>query len=240
MLHRIRRHPATLLVVVALLAVWVIAIPTGPRGPFSPPAAGLNPDALEDHHWWTILTSMLVAGGVAQFAISMVAAIVGVGLAERWMGSWRTLVAFVATGVVAGALGLGLELLGAAVHEFWSSSVRGLLTVDPLTPILGTLAWASAWAAPSSVGAPAPSSWASRRPCCCTPASRPTSTCSSPSVWGSDPALCCAGIDGRAGRPPGTRRAACSPSSPCCSRSVPSSRPSRSDATVCSRRSASP
>ncbi|GAA2083288.1 bifunctional lysylphosphatidylglycerol flippase/synthetase MprF [Pseudolysinimonas kribbensis] len=147
-LHRIRRHPATLLVVVALLAVWVIAIPTGPRGPFSPPAAGLNPDALEDHHWWTILTSMLVAGGVAQFAISMVAAIVGVGLAERWMGSWRTLVAFVATGVVAGALGLGLELLGAAVHEFWSSSVRGLLTVDPLTPILGTLAWASAWAAP--------------------------------------------------------------------------------------------
>lgn len=147
-LRTIARQPATIVVVVALLAVWVIAIPTGPHGPFSPPAAGLSPDALEDRHWWTILTSMLVAGGIAQFVISMVAAVVGVGLAERWMGWRRTLVAFVVTGVIASALGLGLELLGAAVHEFWSSSVRGILTLDPLTPIAGTLAWASAWARP--------------------------------------------------------------------------------------------
>jgi lysylphosphatidylglycerol synthetase-like protein (DUF2156 family) len=138
----------TLGVLVALLVVWVIAIPTGPRGPFSPPAAGLDVAALAHRHWWTLFTSMLVAGGVAQFVLSIAATVVGVGLAERWMGWRRTLLAFLVTGVAAGALGLGLELAGAAVGEFWSSSVRGILTLDPLTPIAGTLAWASAWAGP--------------------------------------------------------------------------------------------
>ena len=144
----IRRNPVTLGVLVALIAVWVIAIPTGPHGPFSPPAAGLNPSAIAHRHWWAPLTSIVVAGGVVQFVVSLVATVIGVGLAERWMGWRRTLVAFLVTGIAAGLLGLGFELAGAAVGEFWSSSVRGILTLDPLTPIAGTLAWASAWAGP--------------------------------------------------------------------------------------------
>lgn len=144
----IRRYPATFALLVALAAVWIVAIPTGPEGPFSPPAAGLNAENLAHQHWWVLFTSLIAAGGVVQFVLSIVAAVVVVGLAERWMGWRRTLIAFVVTGVLAGGLGLGLELLGSTVGEFWSSSVRGVVTLDPLTPIAGTLAWASAWAGP--------------------------------------------------------------------------------------------
>jgi lysylphosphatidylglycerol synthetase-like protein (DUF2156 family) len=147
-LRLIRRHPATLGVLVALVAVWIVALATGPNGPFSPPAAGLDLSSLQHRRWWVLFTSMLVAGGAVQFVLSLAATVVGVALAERWMGWRRTLIAFVVTGVAAGALGLGFEFAGAAVHEFWSSSVRGILTLDPLTPIAGTLAWASAWARP--------------------------------------------------------------------------------------------
>lgn len=144
----VRRYPATLVLLVALVAVWIIAIPTGPEGPFSPPVAGLNAENLAHQRWWVLFTSLVAAGGVVQFILSIVAAVVGVGLAERWMGWRRTLIAFVVTGVLAGGLGLGLELLGSTVGEFWSSSVRGIFTLDPLTPIAGTIAWATAWAGP--------------------------------------------------------------------------------------------
>lgn len=146
LLYPLQRRPVTVVVVVILVAVWVVALGTGRRGPFAPSLAGAAPRMFQQHHWWGLLTSLVDAGTAIQLVIAVIAAIAAVGTAERLMGSWRTAVAFVVTGVAASALGVGLVLLGVAVGEFWSTSVHGVVTLDPLTPIAGTLAWATAWA----------------------------------------------------------------------------------------------
>ena len=144
--ERLRRHPVTVAVVVILLAVWIIALGTGRHGVFAPSLAGVDPRMFQQHHWWGLITSLVDAGSILQLVIAIASAIAAVGTAERLMGSWRTAVAFVVTGLLASALGVGLVVLGMQLGEFWSTSVRGVVTLDPLTPIFGTLAWASAWA----------------------------------------------------------------------------------------------
>jgi lysylphosphatidylglycerol synthetase-like protein (DUF2156 family) len=138
----------TVVIVAALLVIGIAATASGHRGLFSTSVQGVGPGDLRQLRWWPLITSILQAGSVVQFAIAIVAAVLGVGAAERMMGSRRTVLAFLVTGVAATAIGIGLELLGAKMGEFWSSSVHGLVTLDPLTPIVGTVAWASAWAAP--------------------------------------------------------------------------------------------
>jgi len=145
---RITSRPVTVVIVVALVVIGIAATASGHRGLFSTRVQGVDPGDLREFHWWPLITSTLQAGSVVQFTIAIVAAVFGIGAAERLMGSVRTAIAFLVTGVVATAIGIGLELLGAQLGEFWSSSVHGLVTLDPLTPIAGTVAWASAWAAP--------------------------------------------------------------------------------------------
>jgi phosphatidylglycerol lysyltransferase len=147
-LRRATQSPVTISIVVVLLVVWVVALTTGAKGPFAPSFIGVNPGAFAQRQWWALLSSIVDAGTIVQLIIAIIATVVAVGLAERLMGSWRTLVAFVVTGVTASALGVGLVFLGLQLHEFWSTSVHGVITLDPLTPIAGTLAWASAWAGP--------------------------------------------------------------------------------------------
>ncbi len=141
-----RRRPVTITVMGLLIAVWSIAIGAGRRGPFAPTAVGIDPWVMQHSPWWGLLTSLVDAGSAAQLVIAVLAALLAVGTAERLMGSVRTAIAFVTTGVLASALGVGMVLLGMQFGEFWSTSVRGVATLDPLTPIAGTLAWASAWA----------------------------------------------------------------------------------------------
>ncbi|MEP6843456.1 MAG: DUF2156 domain-containing protein, partial [Pseudolysinimonas sp.] len=147
-LGRIVRQPVTVSIVVLLILVWAVALGSGPHGPFAPSFIGVDPRILVQRRWWSLLSSLVDAGTIVQLVIAVIAAIVGVGAAERLMGSWRALLAFVVTGVVASALGVGLVVVGAYFHEFWSMSVHGVITLDPLTPIAGTLAWSSAWATP--------------------------------------------------------------------------------------------
>jgi len=141
-----RRRPVTIVVITALVVAWLAALGGGRRGLFAPSVAGLDPATFQRHHWWGLFTSLVDAGTVVQLVIALLAAVLAVGAAERLMGSVRTAIAFVVTGLLASALGVGMVVLGMRFGEFWSTSVHGVVTLDPLTPIAGTLAWASAWA----------------------------------------------------------------------------------------------
>lgn len=142
----VRSRPVTAAVVGVLLVVWVVALGTGRHGPFAPSIVGIGPHLLQRHQWWGLATSLFDAGTVVQLVIAVIAAIAAVGAAERLMGSARTAIAFVVTGLLASALGVALVAVGMHFGEYWSTSVRGVVTLDPLTPIAGSVAWASAWA----------------------------------------------------------------------------------------------
>ena len=142
----LRRVPFT----IALTAVLaLLAVVTGPlTGPSAlvRHAVGIDLAALGRHQWWSLVTADFFVDNAGQLVIVLVASAVGVGAAERLMGTARTILAFVATGIAASAIGLGIEALGVLAGEYWAEAVHNLVTVDPLGPILGTVAAASAFA----------------------------------------------------------------------------------------------
>ncbi|MGN6325340.1 bifunctional lysylphosphatidylglycerol flippase/synthetase MprF [Pseudolysinimonas sp.] len=144
-LHRARRYPATLVITLLLAGLGITALATGSRGPFTLESAGLDAAGLGARHWWVVLSSVVPVGGLLQLIVTLVATVIGLGLAERAMGTRRVVVAFVVTGVVASLVGIGLQTLGTQLGESWSRAVSETDTVDPLTPVAGALAWASAW-----------------------------------------------------------------------------------------------
>ncbi len=142
----LRRVPFTIALVALLAALAAVTGPiTGPSA-LVRHAVGVDLAALGRHQWWSLVTADFFVDNAAQLVIVLVAAAIGVGAAERLMGTGRTILAFVVTGVAASAIGLGIEALGVLAGEYWADAVRNLVTVDPLGPILGTVAAASAYA----------------------------------------------------------------------------------------------
>ena len=142
----LRRMPVTIGLVAILL---IVAFATGPIGGPSKVLrhlVGLELGTIARREWWSLLTADFFVDNLAQLVIVVVAAALGVGAAERLMGSRRTILAFVVTGVAGSALGLAAQAIGVLAGEYWADSVRSLVTIDPLTPILGTVVVASAFA----------------------------------------------------------------------------------------------
>lgn len=141
----LRRFPFTITLLVVLL---VVAIVTGPiRGPsgFLRQLVGLDLGSLARHKWWSFVTADFFVDNLPQLLIVLAAAALGVGLAERLMGSRRALVAFLVTGIAASVIAIGVQQLGVLAGEYWASSVRSLVSFDPLSPIFGAAAAASAF-----------------------------------------------------------------------------------------------
>ncbi len=146
MIRLLRRVPFTIGLVVVLV---LLALVTGPlRGPSTlvRHAVGADLAALSRHEWWSLFTAGFFVDNVAQLVVVVVAAVVGVGAAELLMGSRRAALAFAVTGLAAYGIGLGIEGLGVLAGEYWADAVRKLVTIDPLGPILGTVAAGSAFA----------------------------------------------------------------------------------------------
>lgn len=99
---------------------------------------------LQEGHWWSAVTALFVTTGPGMLAVDVVLTIGLLGAAERLLGTWRTAVAFFATGVAGGLAGVGLQWLGSASGEFWSRHTLEFIALDPLTPVAGALMAASA------------------------------------------------------------------------------------------------
>ncbi len=142
----LKRAPVTIPLVTVLLAVAIVT------GPFTGPSTlvkeivGIDLDTLSRREWWSLLTANFFVENLAQLIVVLVSAAIGVGIAERLMGSRRTLVAFAVTALVSSIVGIAALSIGVLAGEYWAVAVRSLVTVDPLSPILGTIAAASAFA----------------------------------------------------------------------------------------------
>lgn len=111
--------------------------------------AGTGLDAfVETHNYFSPITSVLFASGLFELLIAIAALVVLVGAAERLMGWWRTLLAFVVTAYVGAGIGMLLQAAGLLAREIWAVRIEELTVFDPFTAISGTLLTASAFAGP--------------------------------------------------------------------------------------------
>lgn len=112
---------------VATIAVAALTVAVGIAQLLAPITEVLQRDAARvlGGEWWRLATTMFVHGGVAHLLFN-VAGIVLVGIAlERWVGSWRWLVIYLASGIVAGLAEVPIDPAG--VDTGASGGVAGLI-----------------------------------------------------------------------------------------------------------------
>ncbi|MCU1475604.1 MAG: hypothetical protein JWQ64_297 [Subtercola sp.] len=100
------------------------------------------------HHWFAALTSVLFAPRALHILVVVPIIVIVLGTAERLLGTWRTAVSYVVVAVLGGGLGLALQGLGLWLGLVAVEQIRSHPTIDPITPIVGTIMAASAFAGP--------------------------------------------------------------------------------------------
>jgi len=108
---------------------------------------GFEP-VVEAGHWWSPVTSVFLVDNSAELLIVLAGVLVVLGFAERLMGTRRTAVAFFATAILGAGIGVAIQGVGVARGELWSRGVSELWTLDPFTPIAGSIMAASCFAGP--------------------------------------------------------------------------------------------
>ncbi len=96
--------------------------------------------------WWTPVTALFVPEDPIQVVIAVVLALTVMAAAERLLGTARTVLAFLVTGVLGIALGVVLQWAAVSVGELWATVTEFDFTLDPTVGIIGTLITASAFA----------------------------------------------------------------------------------------------
>ncbi len=92
------------------------------------------------------VASMVLAVGVPAVVSAVGLILLLVGPAERLMGPWRTLAAFVVTGAVGVWGGIAVDALGLVLGRRWDERLAETPILDPLTAVTGTILTASAFA----------------------------------------------------------------------------------------------
>ncbi|MEO7123149.1 MAG: hypothetical protein ABI400_08560, partial [Lacisediminihabitans sp.] len=145
---RARRASLSIAVLMLVLAFVTGSLLRGP-GSHLRRLAGTGLDVFsENHNLFSPLTSVLFASSILELLVSLAAIVFLVGAAERLMGWWRTLLAFVATAYVGAGIGMLLQAVGLLARETWAVRIQETIVFDPLTAISGTVMTASAFAGP--------------------------------------------------------------------------------------------
>lgn len=139
-----RQSPATL--VLLFLVIVATAITGGLSGGPSEDvltAVGLDLDGVWVA-WWTLLTSAFFAASWLGMIISLLAIGVGVGIAERIVGSWRAASMFVLGSVISSAVLAVIVELGTANNDAWLAFLGGNYVVGAFGGGVATLGAATA------------------------------------------------------------------------------------------------
>ncbi len=121
----VRHSPAAITLIGLVLLVGLLA-GSLINGPSSSLLAVVGIDTTDPaSDWWAMLTSAFFATSWLDYLVLVVVLILGVGIAERIVGPWRALAAFVAGSVLSSLALIGLVLLGTAVNDAWLSYLGG-------------------------------------------------------------------------------------------------------------------
>lgn len=105
---------------------------------------GIGVSTLAAGQWWTLLSGFVIPGDPAQLVAGVLLSLTVLGVSERILGPRRLIVAFLVTGLLGFGIGSVLQWIGSELGEWWALATSTDLTMDPITPIIGTLLVASA------------------------------------------------------------------------------------------------
>ncbi|MGN7799941.1 bifunctional lysylphosphatidylglycerol flippase/synthetase MprF [Leifsonia sp. 22587] len=145
-----RVAPASIALAVVVLAtsiatgtLWSVAAVGRPATIW---AAGVT-TTLQAGSWWTPVTALFVPEDPLQLVATVLLSLTVLAAAERLLGTARTVLAFLVTGVLAVVLGVLLQAGAASIGELWAKATEFDVTLDPTIGIVGALITASAFAA---------------------------------------------------------------------------------------------
>ena len=124
-LATVRSLPLTLALVVVL---WVVAVATGsvlngpPEALLEQVGLGL---AVEPGPWWSVFTSTFFGSSLLDYLACTAAILLGVGIAERVLGPWLALAAFVAGSALSALVLVALVAFGTGNSDQWLSFLGG-------------------------------------------------------------------------------------------------------------------
>ncbi|MEO6943806.1 MAG: phosphatidylglycerol lysyltransferase domain-containing protein, partial [Lacisediminihabitans sp.] len=145
---RQRRASLSLAAILVVIAFVSGSLLRGPR-PHLKLLVGTGLEAFDEtHNFLSPLTSVLFTSGILELLASVAALVLLVGAAERLMGWWRMLLAFIVTSFVGSGIGMLLQAAGLMARENWAVRIQETLVIDPFTAISGTVMAASAFAGP--------------------------------------------------------------------------------------------
>ncbi|MDR6437338.1 lysylphosphatidylglycerol synthetase-like protein (DUF2156 family) [Paenarthrobacter nicotinovorans] len=143
-LATLRRLPLTL-GLAALL--WVLGAITGSLldGPSEALLDQLGLGlAVEPGPWWSVFTSAFFASSLLDYLACTAAILVGVGIAERVMGSWAALLAFIAGSALSALVLVALVTFGTDASDQWLSFLGGEYVVGAYGGAAAALGFATA------------------------------------------------------------------------------------------------
>lgn len=136
---------AVLILITALLAGTFFGAPS--QTTQDAWAAGVT-TVVDQGHWWTIGTALFIPWDPFQLVAGILLTLVLLGVSERLLGIRRLVPVFLVTGLAGVGVGVLLQWVGSLAGEWWADGTSYDLTMDPITPIVGSIFTASALMGP--------------------------------------------------------------------------------------------
>lgn len=140
------RRPVTVLCCVVVIVLSIVGFASSSYDWGWQLLATGQDDVFRHHRWWGLITAFLAVdgGGALIFVVPFI--VVVVGAAERLMGSWRTVVAYVGGSAASGLIGFGLSWVESTYLGFLPLNAPSIDALSPATGVICTAMAASSFA----------------------------------------------------------------------------------------------
>lgn len=139
-----RRHPFAILLSLTLLGTGIGFGTLWGNAPAELAASPLTTFA--QGTWWSPVTALLVPDSAVEALLTIALVLTVMAYAERKLGTLRSMLVFLGTGVLGILLGFGLESLLTNGDLLWGLSLEAGFVLDPAIGVLGVVMAGSAFA----------------------------------------------------------------------------------------------
>lgn len=140
-LRHLRAHPVSSSFAATLVLTSLVC---GTLWRAHPRWLAASPAAIADGRWWTPFTALLVPDSLIELILTLLLILTVLAYAERLLGTVKSVLLIVGTGVLGTLAGIGTQALAASQGAVWARTAEPVL--DPAIGVVGAIMAASAFA----------------------------------------------------------------------------------------------